>query len=150
MTIRTNAVGFFCLLASFSGTALACDEKTGERLQYVFIDTSGAETLFWTITDDSIRQLTLENGFKLGIRIEPATPEYYAEESKDRRYVPELVKISLFDMSSTTPKELTHTWGGANSVQGYSDQGGATRVVELGSGITLNLLKPVCISSDAK
>ncbi len=150
MTIRTNAVGFFFLLACISGTTSACDEKTGERLQYVFIDTSGTETPFWTITDDSIRQLTLENGFKLGIRIEPAAPEHYAEQFKVSRYVPELVKISLFDMSSATPKEMTHTWGGANSIQGYSDQGGATGVVELGTGITLRLLKPVCISSDAK
>jgi hypothetical protein len=86
------------------------------------------------------------NGFKLGVLIQDATTEKYSELKKLAwPYVPELVSIVLYDMGSSLPRELTMTWGGANSIQGYGSEGGAERVEELGNpGLVLHLMKPVC------
>jgi hypothetical protein len=63
-------------------------------------------------------------------------------------FIPELVRIVLFDLASTPARELTAGWSGANSIQGFGAKGGADRVPELGDpGIRLVLLKPVCVDT---
>jgi hypothetical protein len=102
----------------------------------------------WPVVAGETRPIVLPNGFHLGIRIEPASPEEYARwaQGLDEHYVPEMVEITLFDLTTAVPRELTHTWGGANSLQGYGPHGGADRVDAVGSpGIMLFLNKPNCI-----
>ena len=126
-------------------SAAACDNTSGNREQTVVLSASGKDVVTWTVKSDEIKPVTLPNGFKLGVKIEPADKEHYAKQAKISKFVDESVKITLFNVSGKSPKELTYTWGGANSIQGYGAKGGADRVVELGNpGIVLTLLKPVC------
>lgn len=128
--------------------AHACNIETGEREQKVVLERSGKRVSAWPVVAGETKQVDLPNAFRLGVSVEPATPEKYGEMRAAFRYVPELVKITLFDMSTQPPRRLTTTWGGANSIQGYGASGGADRVVELGDpGITLILQKPVCVTA---
>jgi hypothetical protein len=102
----------------------------------------------WSVVDGETRPVVLPNGFRLGIRIEPASQQEYARwaRGENAHYLPEMVAITLFDLTTPVPRELTHTWGGANSLQGYGPQGGADRVDAVGSpGITLLLNKANCV-----
>lgn len=138
---------FTFLLASYTSAARGCDNQTGERVQHVFLDYAGTYIENWIVTSDKIKAVNLPNGFKLGIQIEPASREKYEEYLQDANYVSETVRITLYDLSDSTPKRLTFTFGGTNSLQGYGAKGGADRVVELGDpGVQLLLIKPVCVS----
>ena len=129
----------------FASSAWACDPQTGERVQNVVADWNGDHLARWTTDSAEPEVLDLPNGLKVGIRIEEATPEKYAELKSSMAHVTELVSIVLYDMESTPPRELSQTWGGANSIQGFGSQGGANRVEALGDpGLELHLMKPVC------
>jgi len=135
---------FFGVMFAFS--ALACDPATGERSQTVDADWNGKRLASWEVDSSEPKVIHVPNGFKLGVLIQDATTEKYSELKKLAwPYVPELVSIVLYDMGSSLPRELTMTWGGANSIQGYGSEGGADRVEELGNpGLVLHLMKPVC------
>lgn len=145
-------IGLFLLLTfAFAQTSLACDPGTGERVQRVYAEWNNKHLGFWDVDSDEPKTFELSNGLKLGIQIEEATAEKYKELKDAWPHTPEMVSIRLFDMSTTPHKQLTMTWGGANSIQGYSDKGGADRVKELGSpGLTLHLMKAVCVKSTSK
>lgn len=139
----------FALLAQ--GTTYADCFKDGERTQMVWLSSGNKHIDRWEVTDADIHRTRLANGFELGLRIEPATLEKYREllARRPAPAVPELVKISVFDMSGESPKLLTMTWGGANSKQGYGPRGGANRVEAIGEpGIELWLHKAVCVRAD--
>ena len=143
ITINSLLLGFCAALTSQG--AFACDTESGNRDQTVVLSVSGKEIDSWTAKSDEIKSVTLPNGFKLGVKIEPADQEHYAKLAKMFKFSAESVQITLFNVSGSSPKQLTHTWGGTNSIQGYGSNGGADRVVELGNpGIVLTLLKPVC------
>lgn len=126
-------------------TSQACNWDSGTREQHVYLSWDSQTVTDWVVASDSIKAVTLPNGFALGVKIEEPEQEKYAELSDKLRYVPEMVKISLFDLSANEPRLLTYTYGGANSLQGYGARGGADRVDELGTpGVLLTLLKPVC------
>ncbi len=128
---------------------LACDDN-GLRQQYVYASSGTQQLESWAVSAGKIKTLVMPNDYSVGIKIENATPDYYTEQFETGKHVPEMVKITIYDMSSKSPRELTYTWGGANSIQGYSEKGGADRVLELGSdGITLQLMKPVCVKTGA-
>lgn len=138
-----------CVLAwmAASSSALACDPDTGERVQSVALRWNGEPIVHYEATGD-IKRVALPNGFELGVRIEPASAEKYAELAKQSKRTAELVHIQLFDLSQSPPRRLTHTWGGANSIQGFGADGGADRVEALGSpGVSMTLLKPVCAAA---
>lgn len=141
------------LLATATLLALpvhACDPDTGERSQRVVLDWNGSEVKTWKISPGAIEPVELPNGFKLGVRIDPATDAFYSKQRTKWRHPPEMVRIELFDLSTQQPRSLTHTWGGANSQQGYGAGGGADRVDELGDpGILMTLLNPLCAPSQA-
>jgi hypothetical protein len=139
----------FCALAAVvSLPSHACDPVTGAREQVVMLSSGGERLKSWTVKDSEVQTVVLKNGFRLGIRVEPSTLHKYVEASREQRYMPELVKITLFDATSAELKELTHTWGGANSLQGYGPHGGADRVVAVGEpGITLFLNNAVCVAT---
>ncbi len=138
------------LLLGFSAAitvqpANACNSDTGSRDQMVMLSVSGKSINSWAVTSDEIKSVVLPNGFKLGIKIEPADQDFYKEQAEKSKFVGEFVKISLFNISGDSPKLLTYTWGGTNSIQGYGANGGADRVIELGNpGIVMTLLKPIC------
>jgi hypothetical protein len=137
------------LYANASYGTLGCDNN-GISNQTVYATEGNTQIGAW-MPREEIHKLTLKNEFNLGIKIEAVSSEYYAAKFKENEYVPELVKITLYDLDSTNPKELTYTYGGANSVQGFSAIGGADKVVELGEvGLTLNLIKHVCVKVGAK
>jgi hypothetical protein len=135
--------GFGALL--FSLPARACDPQTGAREQRVYLDWNHQQVGEWVVDAGEIKPVQLPNGFSLGLKIEPADAAQYLKLATKIEHVPELVKISLFDLSGAAPRLLTYTYGGSNSRQGYGAKGGADRVVQLGDpGIVLTLLKPVC------
>lgn len=125
-----------------------CDTSTGKPIQSVVV-LSGANVLaHWTESSTNIRTLLLSNGFRLGLKIEPAPVDEYARFAKGlhAKYVPELVRITIFDMRTAVPRKITETFGDVTSIQGYSPHGGADRVVEVGEpGITLMLSKQKCV-----
>lgn len=128
-------------------SALACD-----RTQQIKLTVGDALVEQWSGTTDKIRTVVLPNNFKLGVKIEESSREKYEELMRRMRgkSVPELVKISLYDMTTSAPRKMTHTWGGANSLQGYGPKGGADRVDEVGSpGILFTLSKPTCTGAKA-
>ena len=139
-------VGIFLLsIASLASGAYACDPQTGERVQHVFADWNGSRLGYWNVEAPEPQVFELSTGLKLGILIQEATAEKYADLESVWPLIPERVSIRLYDMSSTPPTELSMTWGGANSVQGFSSRGGANRVDALGlPGLRLHLLKSVC------
>ncbi|MEO8002841.1 MAG: hypothetical protein ABI644_13280 [Arenimonas sp.] len=141
--VSSLLIGLSAALAAQS--ANACDWNTGSRDQMVVLTVSGKNIETWTAKSDEIKSVTLPSGFKLGVKIEPADQEFYKKQAEKLKFVDESVKITLFNVSRSTPKQLTYTWGGTNSIQGYGANGGADRVVELGNpGIVMTLLKPVC------
>jgi hypothetical protein len=126
----------------------ACNVETGAREQRVFLEWDGRRVDDWLVGDAAPHRVELPNGFVLGIAIEDAPAERYARGGDAGAFVPELVRIALYDLSRTPARELSTSWGGANSIQGFGAQGGADRVPELGDpGIRLVLLKPVCVDT---
>jgi BlaR1 peptidase M56 len=133
--------------------SLGCDQTTGASQQTVLLDNGNHGFYSWTIpTYPSIHDIVMPNGFHLGVRVKPAPEKQYSEFAAETKakYVPELVEIAVFDMSSPEPRLITMTYGGANSEQGYGPHGGADVVKEVGEpGITLYLHKATCIPAPA-
>ncbi|MEO8385871.1 MAG: hypothetical protein ABI583_11560, partial [Betaproteobacteria bacterium] len=152
-------------LCSFSIVFGACNAAascltSGERTQSVTLSSGGMGIDDWEVYSAEIHRTKLANGFELGLQIEPATKAKYGDLLKTAKKFgelvkvnktpayDELVKISVYDMSGETPKLLTSTWGGANSMQGYGPKGGADRVDAVGEpGINLWLHKAVCVTA---
>lgn len=152
--IRAAATATFGSLIPIVGNAtgsaggFGCDQNSGAPQQTVVLSVGDRYLAHWTVVAGETRPVVLPNGFHLGVKIEPASPETYADMARrmDARYVPEMVEITLFDLTTSIPRELTHTWGGANSLQGYGPHGGADRVDAVGSpGVTLFLNKANCV-----
>ena len=135
-----------CFVATSSWASCMADGKSKHS---VSIKVEGVKTVHWEIVNPDIRQLVLSNGFKLGVKIEPATAEKYRELMKQTssQGFDELVKIDLYDMSEKLPKLLSTTWGGANSEQGFGPRGGANRVSAMGQQITMFFHKPACVTA---
>lgn len=115
-------------------------------VQSVTLSSGKTELARWDVVSGEMREFTLPNGFRLGLQIEPAPEKtrQLAEEWPEHPPV-ELVKISLFDLTSHRAKQLVYTFGGVNSLQGYSPKGGAAGVKALGEpGILLELKKQTC------
>lgn len=131
-------------VTGFQSANAACNAQS------VIVSSGKVEVAHYEVVPSEIHRLTLPNGFNLGLKIEPASPEKMQEiaTKSEGRASTEWVKISLYDLRNKQPKELTHTWGGANSYQGYGPAGGADRVTEFGeSGVELKLSKPKCTNS---
>jgi hypothetical protein len=144
------AIVFGVAIATASGATRACDVESGTRKQTVHLSWGGERLKSWAVLSPEIERVELPNGFNLGVKIEPASAEKYAELQAKTKHVSELVHISLFDLGGQEPVLLTHTWGGANSLQGYGASGGADRVEKLGDpGVLLTLLNPVCASKES-
>lgn len=136
-----------CCIVSSSWASCMVD---GKSKQNIFITVEGKEPILWEDVKSDIRQLVLPNGFKLGVKIEPATAEKYRELMKQTssKGFDELVKINLYDMDASSPKLLSTTWGGANSEQGFGPRGGANRVNAMGQQVTMFFHKPACVTAE--
>lgn len=133
-------------LATFE--ASACDWDTGKRNQHVFLSWNGERVRSWDASVGSVEEVALPNGFELGIRLDEPELQKYVEVAEKFQHVPEMVKISLFDLNRGEPELLSRTYAGTNSIQGFGARGGANRVEPLGDpGIQLTLLKPVCVEA---
>ncbi|MBB1089613.1 hypothetical protein H4F99_14100 [Lysobacter sp. SG-8] len=121
------------LLASpWAHQAIAANGGRCLSPQSVSLSWNGEHVSKWIVTENEIKQVELPNGYSLGIKI-GATSEDHT------------VEISLYDMNTSEATQLTRTYGGTNSQQGYGARGGADRVEELGTpGILLELTKPDC------
>ncbi|MDX2221057.1 MAG: hypothetical protein SF172_18730 [Burkholderiales bacterium] len=119
-------------------------------MQTVRLSTEGMKDFRWKPVPGQTHAVTLPNGFKLGLLIEPATAEKYRESMQrfGGKAADELVRIELFDLSGAEPKSLSITWGGANSHQGFGPKGGANGVPAMGQQISLWLHKPLCITPE--
>lgn len=126
-------------------SANACDWKTGERKQHVFLSWNGEPLHDWVAPMGSVQQVTLPHGFELGVELDEPPRQKYVELAERIQHVPEMVQINLYDLASGEPESLSETYAGTNSIQGFGARGGANRVEQLGDpGIRLTLLKPVC------
>lgn len=136
---------FAVMVASVvSVPVLACDVDAGERNQHVYLTWDGQPISRWIATPDSMEIVKLPNGFELGISLSTPEPGKYQDLKRHFDHVPEMVKIELYDLNEAEPVLLSHTYGGASSLQGFGARGGANRVEQLGDpGILLTLLKPV-------
>jgi len=138
------------VLALLTSSAMAepCSD-TGESEQWVLVVDGIAGHAFWKVNPEEIHPLELTNGFKAGLQISPVPDEYYQERLEKNSATPEIVRIDVFDLSGDSPVLLTHTYGGSNSLQGYSSRGGADTVEEFGSeGLTFLLNKAHCITQE--
>ena len=132
------------------GGAFGCDPSTGKAIQGVIVMSGGDVLGRWSGSSTAIHKFVLPNGFELGLEVEPASANQYVRLAKatGAKYVPELVRIALFDMKGAVPRQITYTFGPVNSIQGYGPEGGADRVVEVGEpGITLMLHKQACVAA---
>jgi len=126
----------------------ACDPDTGERQQHVFLSWGGQQLVNWEVRPGEVKQISLPNGFELGLALDEPASDVYERQVERHDFVGELVEIKLFDVGSKEPQLLSRTYGGTNSLQGFGAQGGANQAGELGDpGILLTLLKPVCLES---
>jgi len=100
-----------CYVALFfgNGAASASCTDNGERTQMVWLSSGGKPIDRWEVSTAEIHRTRLANGFELGLKIEPATPEKYRELLNKFPGIDELVKISVLDMSDEQPKVLTTT-----------------------------------------
>ena len=138
------------LLLSISNFAAAACAKDGQRTQSVALSVEGRQLERWEVSTGEVHRIRLPRGFELGIRIDPTTPEKYRETFAKTQWrgIDELVKITLLDMRSAPPRELSVTWGGANSKQGFGPRGGANGVPDLIDQIELWFHYPVCVTPD--
>ncbi len=137
-------------LLTMSGAYANCI-LDGSRTQSVALFVEGRQIDRWDIASSETHRVRLPQGFELGLQIEPATAEKYREilAKTKWRSVAELVKITLLDMSTVPPQELSTTWGGANSKQGFGPRGGANGVPKLIDQIELWIQNPVCVGTDS-
>lgn len=144
------SVAAACVIAGATDVSASC-LTNGVSTQSVSLSSGNKFIERWQVKPNEIHRNRLPNGFELGLKIEPAPAETYAEifaRTKSKAF-DELVKISVYDMSGTEPKLLTQTGGGANSKQGYGPRGGADGVPAIGEpGIELWLHKPACVTAD--
>lgn len=131
------------------GAAQANCSRDGVASQAVSLTVEDRQVDRWEVTSSEIHRVRLPQGFELGLRIEPATPAKYREllEKTRMRAIDELVKITLFDMSTQPPQELSTTWGGANSRQGFGPRGGANGVPKMVDQVLLWFHKPACVTA---
>ena len=143
-----RTVFILATLLTMSGAYASC-VRDGGRTQGVTLFVEGRQIDRWDVTSSDVHSVRLPQGFELGLQIEPATPEKYREllAKTKWRSVDELVKITLLDMSTTPPQELSTTWGGANSKQGFGPRGGANGVPKLIDQIELWFHNPVCVGA---
>jgi hypothetical protein len=123
-----------------------------KRTQYVSLYVDGKRIDSWQPVPGEVHRVQLPKGFQLGLLLDPATEEKYRElftRHKTMLGIEELVKIVLLDMSQAPPTELSTTWGGANSQQGFGPRGGANGVPQLVDQITLDFHKPVCVTPES-
>ncbi len=147
---KIRNLSIFLVLLSVSLASHACDVVTGERQQHVFLSWNGQQISGWKATPGETEQVSLPNGFELGVRLAEPERDTYERLAQGQNFVWELVEIKLIDLSGEEPHVLSRTYGGANSLQGFGARGGANRVAELGDpGVLLTLLKPVCLDAES-
>lgn len=146
--MRKMIIGAAFLIASLDvGASCSAD---GTRTQTVTISVEGRTLERWEPNAGEIHRVTLPAGFELGIQIDPADDEKYREllARHNLRGIDELVKIVLFDMVPSPPVELSTTWGGVNSKQGFGPRGGANGVPQMRDQAELYFHKPVCVTPE--
>ncbi len=135
----------FLIIVFAAASAAACDWKTGERKQHVFLSWNGEGLEDWEAPMGHIQQVTLPNGFELGIELDELPHQKHMQLAEKLQHVPEVVQINLFDLAAGESELLSETFGETNSIQGFGARGEANTVEKLGDpGINLTLLKPVC------
>ena len=144
-----NRISIIVTMLLASGGAYADCVHDGGRTQSVALSVEGRQIDRWEITSSAVHRVRLPQGFELGLQIEPATAEKYRELFEKTKWsgISELVKITLLDMSVVPPQELSTTWGGANSKQGFGPRGGANGVPVLLDQIELWFYNPVCVTA---
>lgn len=139
------------LVLGFASNAYTSCMTDGARTQYVALYVEGKKIEAWQPVAGQVHRVKLPQGFELGLLIDPATEEKYRElfnRHPTMRGIEELVKIVLLDMSASPPAELSLTWGGVNSRQGFGPRGGANGVPQLVDQISLDFHKPLCVTPE--
>ena len=143
MRTIASVAGIATLLATCIANA-DCS-KNSERVQIVHAQVGAKEVARWE--DTEIHRISPSQGQTLGIRVEPATAENYRElferAQRDKRpAMPEVVRVSLYDISTEPPTLRSYSWAGANSLQFFGKEGAPDE-------IRLTLFKPVCVTKDS-
>ena len=126
--------------------SLGCGDSPHGR-QRVYAYSGSTQLEGWNVDPNAVHREKLPNGYTVGVKIEPvAASVYRSTPFRNMRYSPELVKVSLYDVSFERPRMLDSKFAGANSIQSYNDKNDASHGVSLGSpGLTLILQKPTCV-----
>lgn len=135
---------------SVSFDASASCATDGTRTQSIYLSVEGKRLDRWKAVAGEIHRTRLPGGFVVGVQIDPTTSEKYRETLAKTKWaaLDESVKISIYDANGDSPKLLSTTWGGSNSLQGFGPRGGANGVPELGDQIELFLHHPVCVNQE--
>lgn len=130
---------FFNIAYAVNISTTAPCKDSPERKQLVYLDWGDEAVAIWEANTSEMYQTTLPNNFKIGVTIDDSPPvlDEWSVES---------VQIRIFDLQTDEPKLVAHNGGGANSIQGYRNIGGARSEEDSEvPGISLYLLKPVCV-----
>lgn len=118
-------------------------ESVCERKQYVIVQFESEVLDQWIVTEPVIHSVRFPNGFELGIQVSPPTEKYNSDFYPDGGIGVETVELTTLDMASESPKRLSHSYAGANSIQGPN-------LSKFGiEDYTLTLLRPVCVNYEA-
>lgn len=124
-----------------------CEDPDAPR-QIVIARGAGAFPDEWHPEPGEMHPLEFSNGVRLGIEVTPVDAEFYRSRIGAKDAYMERVRISLYDIRKDPPELLSTTYGGADSIQGFSASGGANAVELLGEEkLRLQLIKPNCIKA---
>ena len=87
----------FFSYAPIAMAALDC-QSDGSREQIVYA-TAGSEQIASWKPDTGVHKLELNNNLVIGVQVEEASADYYTKRFGQDQYVPELVKITFYDMN---------------------------------------------------
>lgn len=136
------------LTLAVAGEAIEPCENPESPRQLVIARGAGPFPEEWHPDAGELRELEFANGLRLGVEVAPVEADFYHSRLGGKEAYLERVRVSLYDLRKDPPELLSNTYGGADSIQGFSATGGANSLEQLGDEeLQLHLIKPNCIKA---
>lgn len=136
------------LALTVAGESIEPCENPESPQQLVIARGAGPFPEEWRPQPGELRELVFANGLRLGVEVAPVDTDFYHSRLGEKEAYLERVRISLYDLRKDPPELLSTTYGGADSIQGFSAMGGANSIDPLGDEkLQLQLIKPNCIKA---